>query len=703
MSKVPGKKTDKYWAEQQDLEIFHSKLSGLNEDWYEFLEESGIGYVAQRSYRAYYGSHLNSSQDGALFGGAGGGGIERGGKKGEIAKTKVNHFRNVILHAIQLATSTQPAFKSVAVNNDYKSQAQALLSDNIWEYYYKEYALNKLRIDTLETAYIAGEGFAFAPWNDSAGQPVMADQAGSEIFSGDLEYHGSLSTFDVARDVESREAHIQNHSWVIVRFRVNKWDLVAAYPDSKDYILGSTNVEDTYNSNLSGEWLRASNDEADTDQIEVFTFLHKKSPALEQGRATVFVRGGILDDTPFDYDKYPLYRVAAANVKDSCVGYSPSFDLIAVQHGLDITTTAVMTNNANNAVQKIWTKKNDPLTVEEIESDMVHMQSDEKPEGINLTASAKETYNLRTELKGEIETLSGINATVRGQPPTSLKSGAALALVVSQAVEFGSMMEASLTEFMEELATDTIINLQKHSESPRLIEIMGKGNRPFAKEFVGQDISLIRRVIAQTVNPLSKTIAGRLELAKELSERGIIKDPGDYVEVLMTGRVDGITQGTAHEQLSITEENEALQAGEEVQVIIFENHPLHIREHTSLLYSPNAKGDPELVTRVLGHIQQHLDNWRKMDPAMLAVLGIPPMPMGQGPGMTPPQQNKGGPPPPPPGPMMAPEPPPESMPVGPPPGMVDGPNMPSMPNMPEGSPPQAVAAYEQRNEPPIGI
>ena len=684
MSKIPGKKTDTYWAEEHDLEILHSRLTGLNEDWYEYLQETGISYVAQRAYRAYYGSHLNSSQDGALFGGAGGAGIQRGGKKGEIAKTKANHFRNVILHAIQLATSTQPAFKSVAVNNDYKSQAQAMLSDNVWDYYYKEYSLNKLRVDTLETAYISGEGFAFAPWNDSAGEVTIANEAGKESFSGDLEYHGNLSTFDVSRDVESRKSHIQDHSWVIVRIRVNKWDLVAAYPDSKDDILGSTNVEDTYNSNISGEWLRASAEEYDTDQIQLFTFLHKKSPAMPAGRATVFVNGGILDDQPFDYDKYPLYRVAAANVKDSCVGYSPSFDLIAIQHGIDITTTAVMTNNANNAIQKIWTKKNDPLTLSEIEADMVHMQSDEKPEGINLTASAKETYNLRAELKTEIETLSGINATVRGQPPTNLKSGAALALVVSQAVEFGSMMEGSLTEFMEELATDTIINLQQHSKSKRLIEIMGKGNRPFAEEFVGSDINLIRRVIAQTVNPMSKTIAGRLELAKELSERGIVTDPGDYIEVLMTGRVDGITQGTAHEQLSVTEENEALQSGEEVLVILYENHPLHIKEHTSLLYSPKAKEDGDLVKRVLDHIQQHLDSWRTMDPAMLAVLGIAPMPMGQGPGMTPSQA-----PPPPPGP-----PGPESGPPPGPPSLAEGPNMPNMPNMPVGSPPQAVAAYE---------
>lgn len=699
MSKVPGKKNDKYWAAEKNLELLHGKLSGLNEDWYEYLQETGIAYVAQRSYRAYYGSHLNSSQDGALFGGAGGGGIERGGKKGEIAKTKANHFRNVILHAIQLATSTQPAFKSVAVNNDYKSQAQALLSDNIWEYYYKEHALNKLRIDTLETAYISGEAFAFAPFNDAGGKPIIAGADGKEVFEGDIEYHGNLSVFDVSRDVESRKSHIQDHSWVIVRFWVNKWDLAADYPDSKDDILATTNVEDTYNSKLSGEWLRASAEQNDTDQIIVFTFLHKKSPALPHGRATVFVGGGILDDGPFDYDKYPLYRVAAANVKDSCVGYSPAFDLIAIQHGLDICTTAVMTNNANNAIQKIWTKKNDPLTLDELKSDMIHLQSDEEPKGINLTASAKETYNLRTELKTEIETLSGINATVRGQPPTSLKSGAALALVVSQAVEFGSMMEASLTEFMEELATDTIINLQTHSSSPRLIEMMGKGNRPFAREFVGDDISLIRRVIAQTVNPLSKTIAGRLELAKELSERGIIKDPGDYVEVLMSGRVDGITQGTAHEQLSITEENETLQEMKAVQVILYENHPLHIKEHTSLLYSPEAKEDPDLVKTVLNHIQLHLDSWRQMDPAMLAVLGIPPMPMGQAPGMTPPQQGKGGPPPP--GPTMPP-PPPESMPIGPPPGMLDGPNMPNMPSMPAGSPPQAVAAYENRG-PEVGL
>jgi hypothetical protein len=263
-----------------------------------------------------------------------------------------------------------------------------------------------------------------------------------------------------------------------------------------------------------------------------------------------------------------------------------------------------------------------------------------------------------------------------------------LALVVSQAVEFGSMMEGSLSEFMEELATDTIINLQGKTKSPRLIEIMGKGNRPFAKEFVGEDISLIRRVLSQVVNPLSKTISGRLELARELSERGIIKDPGDYIEVLMTGRVDGITQGTAHEQLAITEENEALQSGDQISVVSIENHPVHIKEHSTLLFSPEAKNDEALVIKVLGHIQKHLDEWRRMDPAMLAVLGMAPAPMGQPQGQLPPQAGGPGGPPPAPG--------PDAGPMMPPPGMTEAPNMPNMPSLPPGAPQGAVDAYETR-------
>jgi hypothetical protein len=141
------------------------------------------------------------------------------------------------------------------------------------------------------------------------------------------------------------------------------------------------------------------------------------------------------------------------------------------------------------------------------------------------------------------------------------------------------------------------------------------------KEFVGDDLSSINRVIVDVGNPLSRSTAGRVQMAEQMLQMGLIKEPQQYFAVINTGKLDIMTEDSMSEILLIRAENEKLMSGEKINTIAFDSHAMHIKEHKNVLADPELRTNPELVANVLTHIQEHLDLLRTVDPFVLAVLG----------------------------------------------------------------------------------
>jgi hypothetical protein len=106
-----------------------------------------------------------------------------------------------------------------------------------------------------------------------------------------------------------------------------------------------------------------------------------------------------------------------------------------------------------------------------------------------------------------METISGINSVTRGQPEASLKSGNALALVQSMAIQFISGLQQSYVKLIEQVGTQLINNLKDYAKAPRVAAIVGKNNRTELKEFIGDDLQAINRVVVDMGNALSRCLA----------------------------------------------------------------------------------------------------------------------------------------------------------------------------------------------------
>jgi hypothetical protein len=244
---------------------------------------------------------------------------------------------------------------------------------------------------------------------------------------------------------------------------------------------------------------------------------------------------------------------------------------------------------------------------------------------LNLTQTPKEIFDFVMMLEKTMETISGVNAVSRGNPDPNLRSGNALALVQSMTLQFMSGLQQSYVALIEDLGTGIINILKDHAVVPRVASIVGKSNRSYLKEFTGDDLSSVSRVVVDIGNPLSRTTAGKVEMAEQMLQMGVIKTPEQYFSVINTGQLDVMTEDTQSQLFLVKGENERFVNGEPVIAIKTDDHLLHIKEHSSVLADPELRFQPDVVARVTEHIQEHIDLLRTVDPDLLRMLNQQPL------------------------------------------------------------------------------
>lgn len=565
------------------------------------------------------------------------------GTQGELVHLPLNHFRNLARHMFVMITSNRPSMEARAVNTDYKSLAQAYLATGILEYYMREKGLEAALKKATEIAIVLGSGYIRLAWNATAGEVYDVDEATGEFnYEGDLDF-STLSPLDVVVD-GTKESW--DNDWLAVRTFKNKYDLAAKYPEHREKLLKLSSKSDLsiYRIGLM------SNDE--TDDVCVYELFHRKTESVPEGRYMLFCSDDIvLLDTKLPYRQIPIFRITPSDILGTPYGYTPMFDIYPIQEAINSTASAIATNQNAFAVQSLFVKRGTDLSVTQIGEGMTIYEGNEKPEPLQLTATPKEVFDFLNTLVQSAETISGVNSVSRGNPEASLKSGNALALVQSMSLQFMSELQQSYVKLIEDVGSGVIEILKDFAAAPRIIAIVGKNNRTSLKEFTGDDVSNIKRIYVDMGNPLSRTIAGRVQMAEQMLQMGAIQSPEQYFMVLNTGKIESMYEGDMNQLLLIKQENEWFLDGKNPIVAPTDSHALHIKEHSSVLSDPDLRQNPELAKIVMDHIQGHMDALENTDPRLLNIMGqqaLPPLPppgMPMGPvGPPQPGPGPGGPP-----------------------------------------------------------
>jgi hypothetical protein len=290
-----------------------------------------------------------------------------------------------------------------------------------------------------------------------------------------------------------------------------------------------------------------------------------------------------------------------------------------------------MTNNNAFGVQNLFVPNGANLTTSQLAGGLNIVEGNAKPEPLQLTQTSAETYNFAQTLSALADTQVGVSAVTKGSPEASLRSGNALALVQSMSLQFQTPFQKNYVKFLEKIGTSLLDILKDYATTPKLITLVGRNKKPFLKEFTGDMIGDIKRVIVDVANPLARTTAGKLEIANNLLQQGLIKDPREYLMVLETGQLDTLIEGTMSDLMLIQSENEWLMEGKDVYANPLDLHALHIKEHRSVISDPELRQDAELTRKVHDHIQEHIDMLSTVRPDLLQIMGEQPLQPAQAP------------------------------------------------------------------------
>ena len=604
---------DIYFALEPTSKI-GSELLERVEKYDDYISSSGRGELWRRSYEFYYRQSERNTK----------GRLTNSGEQGEFTDICINHYRNLLIHLKTMVTQQRPAFDARATNTDVKSMSQTILANSLLEYYTRQKKMERYTKQAVESCLVLGEGFVSIGWESEMGDNYGVNpDTGAETKEGDIAFDNFLPN-NVIRDFQKQDA--QELEWVILRKYTNRYTLAAKYPELADSILALTSDDNKTTIRLGGQDLQKE----DSDDVAHYVFYHMKGQILPEGRYVEFLDDElILFDGPSPYRDVPVYRIASDEQMGTIFGYSVGFELLPIQEALNGLYSTVLTNQSTFGVQNIISPAGSNLSVSDIANGLNLIEYDPKlgpPASLNLTQTPAEIFNFMQQLEQLAETISNVNSVTRGNPEASLKSGAAIALVQSLAVQASMGLQHSYTNLLEDLATSVIYILRDYAAVPRVSLIAGQANRSLMKEWSGQDLSEVNRVLVDLGNPLTRTVAGRVNLAESLLSNNLIPDAQAYIEVLESGRLEPVVEGVRSELLLVRAENERLANGGTVQAALTDNHLQHIQHHKVVIASPEAREDFDVVQNTLAHLQEHLDIL--MNPAnaqMLQVLGQQPV------------------------------------------------------------------------------
>lgn len=644
----------RYFAsEEYYSDAFLNSLLDKVQTYRTYCSQSGKVGKWFRSLRNYYGISSDGTKSSNI--------TTRSGDSGQLLMGKVADYRNLIQHQLILITQQRPAGEAKAINSDPASLHQARIASSLVEYYLSQAGWEGKFVRGEELAQVCDEAFYVLDWDATAGEPVRpkVDEFGQPtdemVMTGDAVMK-VIPPWYMARDIYMDSP--DSMKWGIFSYRVNKFDLAEKYPNKRDEILNS--VDGRKITDFIFNMYRDN----DTDMVTVYCLCHDKTPACKEGRYTLFIPDALLLDGPFPFMEFNIYRNSQNDTIGTSFGYTNNNDLLQLEECTDAIHSSIITNQVAFGAQAVIAPKGSGLQYSQLGKGLAFFEVDaqnvDKIKPLQLTKTAPELFNYLEWLSRKKETLAGINSVVRGDPEGALRSnsGSALALVQAQSLQFNSGAQRAYYHALSKVNTGLIKMLRLFADSERVIQVTGKVQAQYLQEFkyTKDDLTSISSVVFHMVDPISKTPGGAMAFADNLLEKGMIKNPRQYITVARTGSLDAFTEDDEADETNIKAENENLREGKPVQVVICENHAEHIQGHMSVIASPESKMNVPLVEATLAHIQEHTDMWQQLsmsNPALLIatkqeVLPVPPQMMGMQPGMgapmmqSPPPSNSDG-------------------------------------------------------------
>jgi hypothetical protein len=610
-----------YWP-ARPAELLIDELERKERRYFEFVAQQGFGDAWLGAYCAYYGRDPETlaweSQS-----------VGFDGERGEFLRYRINEFRAYLRQSTGMALGQRPAFQAIARSDDYESLAQVESADTaINSIYESRYGERKERA-TVEKGDLFGQSWTVTTFDPDGGEEIeveipMPPEAGGgaspateKIRAGEIIIK-SRAPWEVY--FEPTIEDFDDHVWRCEKDRVSKHEIAARYPELRDRIL-ELQDNDPYQIDRLFGFIEVGG--LKTDEVTVRHFYHARTRALPQGRYLVFVGKLPLYDGPIPYRRLPFTDYTPSQYINTALGYADSWDMVPIGQLLDQIVADATSNIAAFGRQTVFIPEGAEWTEEDLANGMRVLTvppGTEPPQAVNLAALPQGIEWIVQLLEAKFQSISGLNATSRGQSDPNVTSGTMAALFHSIAIEVNCAKQLAVDAHRERVANQILDLCKDFVQHPMLAEIVGADERTYLQSFDASVFKSVPKVTIKTANPMVRSTAGRLELAQMLLKvPNAVSTPQQIIEVLVSGQLKPIYKAPRSEMLRISWENEALAEGPDTTQLPDQENPIN-PDGTPRFYE-TVPTVPVLATdNPQKHILEHL-GMRFTEPCSSARVG----------------------------------------------------------------------------------
>lgn len=526
-----------------------------------------------------------------------------------------NHIAPIIDSRVAKLTKMKPIMSVKAAGAEESDVKNAKLATALVNSSYQRLSLGDVISKTTGWSESCGTGFYFVGWNPDAGK-LLGEVDGKKVFEGDVVVE-SVSPFEIYPDslcyenIESCES--------IIRARAMK----------------TADVERLYGITVAGEDVKVFGvDKAATgksivhDSVLVLEKYERPTADFPDGRLIVACEKTILYMGELPYVNGVEGRRGFPFVKQNSIDKAGCF------FGMSMVERLIPVQKAYNAVKNRKQEFLNRLTMGVVAVEDGSVDTDELAEeglspgkiivyrqGANppaLMGTGTMPTDLNREedrLLNEFILLSGVSEFSRSTDVAAGTSGVALQLLIEQEDARLNAVTENVRSAIRETAKQMIRLFKQFATSTRLLRTAGEQGKVELYYFNSSDLGS-DDVVFDTENELSYTPAQKKSAVYELIDAGLLTDDtgklsertkAKLLEILGFGSIDNTLD---IESLHINKADEENLSGfkKPIGVDEYDDHELHIAEHTRFLLSAESEGvrnNPETKENALEHLRAH--------------------------------------------------------------------------------------------------
>lgn len=526
-----------------------------------------------------------------------------------------NHIAPIIDSRVAKLTKMKPIMSVKAAGAEESDVKNAKLATALVNSSYQRLSLGDVISKTTGWSESCGTGFYFIGWNPDAGK-LLGEVDGKKVFEGDIVVE-SVSPFEIYPDslcyenIESCES--------IIRARAMK----------------TADVERLYGITVAGEDVKVFGvDKAATgksivhDSVLVLEKYERPTADFPDGRLIVACEKTILYMGELPYVNGVEGRRGFPFVKQNSIDKAGCF------FGMSMVERLIPVQKAYNAVKNRKQEFLNRLTMGVVAVEDGSVDTDELAEeglspgkiivyrqGANppaLMGTGTMPTDLNREedrLLNEFILLSGVSEFSRSTDVAAGTSGVALQLLIEQEDARLNAVTENVRSAIRETAKQMIRLFKQFATSTRLLRTAGEQGKVELYYFNSSDLGS-DDVVFDTENELSYTPAQKKSAVYELIDAGLLTDDtgklsertkAKLLEILGFGSIDNTLD---IESLHINKADEEDLSGfkKPIGVDEYDDHELHIAEHTRFLLSAESEGvrkNPETKKNALEHLRAH--------------------------------------------------------------------------------------------------